>query len=126
MKNRIIITSIIVLIVIGLIAGITGGMFGLGGGLIVIPALVFFMGLTQHEAEGTNLAFMLAPVGLLATINYYKSGFVNIKYAVIIALAFVIGAYFGSIWALHLPANILKKAFGVMIILIGIKMIFGK
>ncbi|OFX35875.1 MAG: permease [Bacteroidetes bacterium GWA2_32_17] len=119
-------TEIIVLIVIGLIAGITGGMFGLGGGLIVIPALVFFMGLTQHEAEGTNLAFMLAPVGLLATINYYKSGFVNIKYAVIIALAFVIGAYFGSIWALHLPANILKKAFGVMIILIGIKMIFGK
>ncbi len=119
-------TEIIMLILIGIIAGIFGGMFGIGGGIIVIPALVFFMGFTQHEAEGTNLAFMLAPVGLLAVINYYKNGYVNIKYAVIIALAFVIGAYFGSIWALHLPANILKKAFGVMIILIGIKMILGK
>ncbi len=119
-------TAIITLILIGLVAGISGGMFGLGGGLIVIPALVFFMGFTQHEAEGTNLAFMLAPVGLLAVINYYKSGYINIKYAAIIALAFVVGAYFGSLWALHLPANILKKAFGILIILIGIKMFFGK
>lgn len=119
-------TEIITLVLIGLIAGIFGGMFGIGGGIIVIPALVFFMGLNQHEAEGTNLAFMLAPVGLLAVINYYKSGYINTKYALIIALAFIVGAYFGSLWALHLPANILKKAFGIMIIIIGVKMILGK
>lgn len=118
--------QLIVLVLIGLIAGIFGGMFGIGGGLIVIPALVFFMGLTQHQAEGTNLAFMLAPVGLLAVINYYNSGYVNIKYSLIIAVAFVIGAYFGSVWAIKLEPNILKKAFGVFIILVGIKMLIGK
>jgi uncharacterized protein len=118
--------QLIILILIGLIAGIFGGMFGIGGGIIVIPALVFFMGLTQHQAEGTNLAFMLAPVGLLAVINYYKSGYVNVKYSLIIAAAFVIGAYFGSVWAIKLEPTILKKAFGVFIILIGIKMLIGK
>jgi hypothetical protein len=120
------INEIIILVIIGLVAGVFGGMFGIGGGLIVIPALVFFMGLTQHQAEGTNLAFMLAPVGLLAVFNYYKSGYVNIKFALIIAIAFVIGAYFGSIWSLQIPAPVLKRVFGVFIVLVGIKMIFGK
>jgi uncharacterized membrane protein YfcA len=118
--------QIITLLIIGLIAGIFGGMFGIGGGLIVIPALVFFMGMNQHQAEGTNLAFMLAPVGLLAVMTYYKNGYVNVKYSLIIAAAFVAGAYFGSLLALQLPPHILKKAFGVMIILVGIKMFFGK
>jgi hypothetical protein len=118
--------ELIVLLVIGLVAGVFGGMFGIGGGLIVIPALVFFMGLTQHQAEGTNLAFMLAPVGFLAVMNYYKSGYVNIKYAVIIAIAFFIGAYFGSVFSMHLSSAVLKKAFGVLIILVGIKMLLGK
>jgi len=118
--------ELIILIVIGLIAGIFGGMFGLGGGVVVIPALVLFMGFSQHQAQGTNLAFMLAPIGLLAVINYYKAGYINVKYAVILAIAFFIGAYFGSIWSISIPGNILKKIFGVVIILTGLKMILGK
>jgi uncharacterized protein len=118
--------QIISLLIIGLAAGILGGMFGIGGGILVIPCLVFFMGMNQHEAEGTNLAFMLAPVGLLAVMNYYKHGYINIKYSIIIAIAFVAGAYFGSLFALQIPSHILKKAFGVFIILVGLKMIMGK
>lgn len=119
-------TEFIALIFIGLIAGIFGGMFGLGGGVIVIPALVMFMGFTQHQAQGTNLAFMLAPIGLLAVVNYYKEGYVNFKYAIILALAFFVGAYLGSLWSVQIPDNILKRVFGGVVILIGLKMILGK
>jgi len=119
-------TEIITLILIGLIAGIFGGMFGLGGGVIVIPALVLFMGFTQHQAQGTNLAFMLAPIGILAVMNYYKSGYINVKYAIILALAFFVGAYLGSIWSIKIPDTILKRIFGGVVIIIGIKMILGK
>lgn len=78
----------IILLLVGLAAGILGGMMGVGGGVIVIPALMFFLGLTQKEANATSVAFMLAPTGLLAFINYYKAGLVNIKYAAILAIAF--------------------------------------
>lgn len=118
--------QLIVLLATGLIAGMFSGMFGLGGGLIVIPSMVFLLGMTQHQAQGTNLAFMLAPVGLLAVLNYHKSGYINYKYAIIIAITFFIGAYLGSLWSVHIPSNILKRVFGVVVILIGIKMIFGK
>jgi len=116
----------IILIVVGIVAGLLGGMMGIGGGLIVIPALMFFLGLTQKEANATSLAFMLAPTGLLAVINYYKAGYVNVKYAIIIAIAFFIGAYFGSEWAIKMPVQTLKKLFGVLLIVFGIKYIFGK
>ena len=119
-------TEFFALILIGLIAGIFGGMFGLGGGVVVIPALVMYMGFSQHQAQGTNLAFMLAPIGLLAVMNYYKDGYVNIKYAVILAFAFFIGAYLGSLWSVQIPDNILKKVFGGVVIIIGLKMILGK
>ena len=118
--------ELISLLFIGLLAGIFGGMFGLGGGVIVIPALVMFMGFTQHQAQGTNVAFMLAPIGLLAVMNYYKNGYVNFKYAIVLAIAFFIGAYLGSLWTMQIPDNILKKVFGGVVILIGLKMILGK
>ncbi len=115
-----------ILLLVGLSAGILGGMMGVGGGVIVIPALMFFLGLTQKEANATSVAFMLAPTGLLAFINYYKAGLVNIKYAALLAIAFFVGAYFGSAWAIKMPIDTLKKLFAILLILVGIKLFFGK
>lgn len=105
-------------------AGLLGGLFGVGGGIIVIPALVYILGMTQHQAQGTSVAFMLLPVGLLAFINYYKAGYINIKYAAILAIAFFIGAYFGSKIALNLSNDSLRKIFAVLVIITGIKLFF--
>ena len=102
-------TTIIILIMIGLMAGVFGGLFGVGGAIVMIPALVYFLGVDQHTAQGTSLAVMLPPIGLFAAYNYYKDGQVNIWYAVIIAITFMIGGYFGSKIALHLPEQLMKK-----------------
>ena len=116
--------TFLILVVIGLITGAVGGMLGIGGALILIPALVYFVGFSQHEAIGTSLAVMLPPIGLFAAYNYYKAGQVNIKYALIIAAAFMIGSYFTSRLALKMPENLIRKIFSVFIILIAIRMFF--
>jgi uncharacterized protein len=118
--------TIFILIMIGLGAGVFGGLFGIGGGLIMIPALVFFLGLDQHTAQGTSLAVMLPPIGILAAYNYYKAGQVDIWYAVIIAVTFILGGYIGSKIALDLPEQLMKKLFGVFLILYALKLIFSK
>ena len=92
----------------------------------MIPALVFVIGMSQHDAQGTSLATMLAPIGILAVINYYKGGHVNFKFALVLILTFLIGSYFGSKWAIELPSKNLKQIFGVLMIFVAIKMIFGK
>ncbi len=120
------ITTILILIAIGLMAGIFGGMFGVGGAVIMIPALVYFLSVDQHTAQGTSLAVMLPPIGLFAAYNYYKAGQVNIWYAVIIAAAFMIGGYFGSMIALKLPEQLMKKIFGIFLLLIALRLIFSK
>ncbi len=119
-------TTIIILVIIGLMAGVFGGMFGVGGAIIMIPALVYFLGVDQHTAQGTSVAIMLPPIGLFAAYNYYKAGEVNIWYAIIIAMAFMIGGYFGSILALKIPENLMKKIFGILLILVALRMIFSK
>jgi len=119
-------TTIVILVMIGLMAGVFGGMFGVGGAIIMIPALVYFLGVDQHTAQGTSVAIMLPPIGLFAAYNYYKAGQVNIWYAVIIAAAFMVGGYFGSMIALKLPENLMKKIFGILLILIALRMIFSK
>ncbi len=119
-------STILLLIAIGLVAGIFSGMIGLGGALIIIPALVLLIGMSQHQAQGTSLAVMLPPIGILAAYNYYKAGHLNLKFAMIIAAAFILGAYFGSGIALSIPVNMLKRTFGVIISIIGVYMIFGK
>lgn len=119
-------TQLIILIVIGLLAGLLGGTLGVGGGIIVIPALVLIFGFTQHQSQGTTLAFMLPPVTLLAVLNYSKEGYVNWKYALILSLMFFIGAYLGSLISFSLSEKILKKIFGVFIIIVALKMIFSK
>ncbi|MFA5819959.1 MAG: sulfite exporter TauE/SafE family protein [Bacteroidales bacterium] len=117
---------LLILIVIGIVTGAMAGMLGIGGAIIMIPALVFFMGFSQQMAQGTSLAVMLPPIGILAAYNYYKAGQVNIKFAIILAVAFLIGSYFGSKLALNLPQPLLKKIFGVLLLLVAAKMLLSK
>jgi uncharacterized membrane protein YfcA len=118
--------TLFILIIIGLTAGFLGGMIGLGGGIILIPAMIMFLAMDQRTAQGTSIAIMLPPIGLFAVFNYYKAGYVNVKYAVVIALLFMIGGYMGSKLALHLPVNILRKVFAMLLILVAAKMFFTK
>jgi len=117
------INEVLILIAIGLLGGFISGSLGVGGGIVIVPALVFIMGLTQHQAQGTSLAMMLAPIGILAAINYYKEGHINIWYALILMLVFIIGGYLGSLFAIKLPATSLKKIFGVLMLIVGLRMI---
>ena len=114
------------LIIIGLLAGILSGLFGVGGGLILIPLLIVLLGLTQHQAQGTALFAMLPPIGILAAMNYFKQGYVKSEYAVVIALSFVIGGYFGSKLSLSLPPQTVRRIFGVVMLIGGFKLIFSK
>lgn len=118
--------TILILLIIGLVAGALGGFVGIGGGLIIVPALVFFLGMTQFQAQGTSLAMMLPPIGILAVMNYAKSDNLNWKYAMILAGAFIVGGYFGSKLSLSIPPLLVKKIFGVLMIIAAIKMIFSK
>ncbi|HQO49312.1 MAG TPA: sulfite exporter TauE/SafE family protein [Bacteroidales bacterium] len=119
-------STLIILILIGLFAGAFSGMIGLGGGLIIIPALIYLLGMNQYMAQGTSLAIMLPPIGLMAAFNYYKAGALNLKYAMIIAVAFFIGGYFGSKWALTIPEAVLRKIFAVTLIIVAIRMLWPK
>ena len=120
------VSMLILLLVIGIITGVVAGMFGIGGAIIMVPALVFVMGLSQYMAQGTSLAVMLPPIGIIATWNYWKAGQVNLKFALILAAAFLIGSYFGSNFALNIPQNVLKKIFGVLLLLVAAKMLLSK
>lgn len=120
------ISMLLLLLGIGIITGAAAGMLGIGGAIIMIPALVYFMGFSQQMAQGTSLAVMLPPIGILAAYNYYKAGHVDIKFALILAGAFLIGSYFGSRYALTLPQATLKKIFGVLLLLVAAKMLFSK
>ena len=120
------ISTVIILALIGLAAGTMGGMVGLGGGLIIVPAMIYFMGADQKTAQGTSIAIMLPPIGLFAAINYYKAGYINVKYAAIIAITFLLGGYLGSKLAIALPEAVVKKIFAGLMIVTAIKMIFSK
>jgi uncharacterized membrane protein YfcA len=120
------VTMVILLIIIGIITGFMAGLLGIGGAIIMIPALVFLLGLTQQGAQGTSLAVMLPPVGILAAYNYYKAGNVNITFAIILAVFFIVGSYFGSKLALNLPQSLLKKIFGILLLIIAIRMLLTK
>jgi uncharacterized membrane protein YfcA len=111
------------LLLIGLAAGVLGGMVGVGGGLIVVPALVFFFGFSQHEAQGTSLGLLVLPVALLGMLNYYKQGYVDFKVVGLLAFSFLIGSYFGSKWSLALPQETIKKYFAVLLFYTAFKMI---
>ena len=119
--------NLFILAITGLLGGFIAGGLGVGGGIIIVPALVFFFGMTQHEAQGTSLAVLSVPIGfILAASNYHKKGFINYKFAIILVITFLVGSYLGSKIAVDIPAKNIKKAFGILVIIAGVKMIFGK
>jgi uncharacterized protein len=115
---------ILVLLLVGLVAGILGGLVGIGGGIVIVPALVYFMGYSQKMAQGTSLGILLLPVGVLAVWNFYKQGYVDMRSVWLVSAGFVIGGYFGSKIALALPQETVKKIFACMLILVAFKMLF--
>jgi hypothetical protein len=118
--------QILLLLILGIMAGMLGGFIGIGGGIIIIPALVLFFGFSQHLAQGTTLALMVPPMGLFAAWVYYKAGFVDLKAAGIICLGFVIGSLFSAKFATQIPEAILRKVFGGILLLVSLKMLFTK
>jgi len=118
------IQTILLLAIIGLAAGILSGMIGIGGGIIIVPALVFVLGFTQQQAQGTSLGLLLLPVGILAVMNYYKQGFIDVKVVAIMCVTFVAGGWLGSKIALSLPQETVKKVFAIILILVAFKMLF--
>ncbi len=119
-------SQLIIILLIGLMAGLVSGALGVGGGIIIVPSLIFFLGFSQHMAQGTSLAILLLPTGLFAVLQYYKNGYVDIKVALILMILFVIGAYLGSLLSVNIPDKMLRKIFGIFMLLVSIKMIIGK
>jgi len=111
---------------LGLVAGVLSGIFGIGGGIILIPAMIFLLGLTQHQAQGTTLAAMIPPIGLLAAWKYWQSGNVKIGIAAFICIGFFIGGLMGATFAQQVPDPVLKKLFGAFLFIVSLTMIIGK
>ena len=115
--------TVLLLIVIGLASGVLSGMVGVGGGIIIVPALVFFLGFSQHEAQGTSLGLLLLPVGILAVLNYYNKGYIDIKVVIIMSVAFIVGGWLGSKLSLSLPQETVKKIFAIVLFYAAVKML---
>jgi uncharacterized protein len=116
--------QIILYVLLGIVAGTFSGLIGIGGGIIIVPALVFLFGMGQHEAQGTTLALLVPPIGLLAAWTYYKQGYVDMQVAVFICVGFVLGGLLGAKIATGLSTAVLEKVFGVVLVVIGFKMLF--
>ncbi len=112
--------------ILGIVAGILGGMFGIGGGTIIIPALVLIFGLTQHQAQGTSLAILIPPIGLLAAMRYYQSGNVKLSIAAFVCAGFFIGGLIGADFVHHLSDPLLKRMFGIFLLFVSLQMIISK
>lgn len=126
-SKKITMETLIYLLLIGLAAGFMGGLVGIGGGVIIVPALVMLVGMTQHQAQGTSLTMILFPVGILGVLNYYKQGYVDFKYAGLLAVGFFVGSYLGSKYSLSLPQLTVKRVFAVIMIVLAIKiLVFDK
>ncbi|MFY8128394.1 MAG: sulfite exporter TauE/SafE family protein [Chitinophagaceae bacterium] len=115
---------VIALLIIGFFSGMLSGLVGVGGGIIIVPCLVFFLALTQKQAQGTSLAVLTLPVVFLGMWQYYKNGHIDFKIVVLLAIGFVIGGYFGGKIANKISDDLLKKIFGVVLLLIAIRMLF--
>jgi uncharacterized membrane protein YfcA len=123
-KIKMDINTIILLIAIGLFAGLLGGMVGIGGGIVLVPALVFILGFSQLDAQGTSLALIMFPVGILGVIQYYKQGHVDFNIVIILAIGFIIGSFLGSKLVMQLPQEWVKKIFAILMIIIATKILF--
>jgi len=118
--------DILLFLLLGLVAGIFSGLIGIGGAIIIIPSLVLLFGLSQHIAQGTTLALMVPPIGLLAAWVYYRQGFVDLKIAGLICLGFFVGGLLGAKFAVAIPDQLLRKVFGVVLLAASLKMMFGR
>ena len=119
------VSTLLILVVIGVFAGVISGMVGVGGGIVIVPALVYLLGMSQFGGQGTSIAAMLPPIGILAALNYHNAGNINWKYALIISATFVLGGYLGSKLTIgFISESMLKKIFGVLMLIGAIKMIF--
>jgi uncharacterized membrane protein YfcA len=117
---------ILTLVVIGLLAGFLSGLIGVGGGIIMVPLFLIFLGLTQHQAQGLSLAVLLPPVTFMAVYNYHQAGAIDWRYALIVSCVFIVGGFIGSKVALSIDQQTLKKVFGGILLLIAAKLILGK
>lgn len=118
--------SIFLFLLLGLITGIFSGLIGIGGAIIIIPSLVLLFGMSQHTAQGTTLALMVPPIGLLAAWTYYRAGYVDLKVAALICLGFFVGGFIGARFVTDIPDLLLRRIFGVVLLLAALKMIFTK
>src|SRR5262245_6395137 len=116
---------VVVCLLLGLVVGVLSGVVGIGGGILIIPALIWLFGMDQHAAQGTPLAALLAPVGPLAFWQYYKAGHADLKVGLIIAVGFLIGGYFGGWWAQHLSEIVLRKILAVALIVVGVRFLLA-
>ncbi len=123
-KKNMTLTTILLLLLIGLAAGFLSGLIGIGGGVLIVPALVLLLGFSQKLAQGTSLGLLLLPVGLLAVMQYYKQGYLNVNYIGILAISFILGSFLGSKLALSMSDEKVKKIFAVIMMLIALKMLF--
>ena len=117
--------TIFMLVSIGLFAGLLSGFVGVGGGIIIVPALVFFLGLTQHQAQGTSLFVLMLPVVSFAVLNYWKSGNVKWEYGLVIAMTFIVGAFLGSKLSLKISPGLVQLIFGILMAYISFRMILS-
>lgn len=117
--------SLFLYILLGLLAGVLSGMIGIGGGVIIVPSLIFLFGFSQQEAQGTTLSLLVPPIGILAAWTYYQQGYVNFRVAALICLGFVLGGLLGARIAVNLPSEVLEKVFGIALLLIALRMIFN-
>jgi uncharacterized protein len=113
-------------LLIGLVVGAFSGVVGIGGGILFVPALVWLLGMDQYKAQGTSLGALLAPVGILAFIEYYRNGQADLRVALLLAVGFTVGGYFGAVVAVHLPEMWLRRIFAVTLVAVGGRMFFFK
>jgi uncharacterized membrane protein YfcA len=118
--------TILVLLAIGIIAGFLSGLIGIGGGIVIVPFLVYILAMDQKTAQGTTIFLFLLPIGILSVFNYHKAGHVDFKTAFIIAITFIVGSYFGSKTAIAIDTRLVRQIFAVAIILIGVKMLWNR
>ncbi len=118
------IQTILLLVLIGLGAGILGGLVGVGGGIIIVPALVYFLGFSQHNAQGTSLGLLMLPVGIFGVLQYKSKGYVDYSVVALLAIGFLAGSYFGSKISLKISESLVKKLFAILMLVIAVKMLF--
>ena len=118
--------NILFCVLLGIAAGVLSGLVGIGGGIIILPALVMFFGLSQHQAQGTTLALMVPPIGILAAWTYYKQGLVDVRIASWVCIGFFAGSLLGAKFAIQLSESTLERIFGVVLLVVAFKMILAK